>query len=47
MSTEEEHSEEEELNQDEANSEENEELSVELIEVGDNGVPGGGDDNIV
>ena len=48
MSTEEEHSEEEELNQEEANFEGNVELSGELDGVDENGIPGsGGDDNIV
>ena len=48
MSTEDEHSEEEELNQDGPHSEDNEGLSAELDEVDENGIPGnGGDDNIV
>ena len=48
MSTEEEHSEEEELNQEEANSVGNEELSSELGGLDENGIPGSGsDDNIV
>ena len=47
MSTEDEHSEEEELNQEEANSNGNEELSVELDGLDENGISAGGDDNIV
>ena len=48
MSTEDEHSEEEELNQDGPHSEDNEGLSAELDEIDENGIPGnGGDDNIV
>ncbi len=47
MSTEDEHSEEEEFNQEEANSNGKEELSRELDGTDENGISGGGDDNIV